>query len=385
MKVVAAPNAFKESLTAAEAADAIAVGTRRAVPGCEVVCLPVADGGDGTREVLVRALGGQEVSGDVHDPLGRSVRAAYGRIDSGRTAVIDVAAASGLALLDSSERDPMRASSYGTGELLRRALDEGAERVWLGVGGSATVDAGMGLLAALGATWRDAGGRVLAPNGANLAAIASVDLDEATRQIGGREIIVLADVDNPLLGERGAAEVFAPQKGADAHQVELLADGLRNFAAVVARTTGREIGTVPRGGAAGGIAAGLAALVGARLVSGIDWVLDQIGFDAAVVGARLVVTGEGRLDSQSAFNKGPSGVARRARRLGVPTLVLAGAIADDFQGQHQVFDAALSIQRRPVDIAVAMRLTAGWLAFASEEVMRLVTLAAPVGGSPSTA
>ena len=375
MKVVAAPNAFKESLTAVEAADAIAVGVRRAMPDCEVVCLPVADGGDGTRAVLVAALQGQEITCDAHDGLGRPVRAAYGRIDGARTAIIDVAAASGLALLAPSERDPLQASSFGTGELLRHALGSGVECVWLGVGGSATVDGGMGLLAALGAEWRDSSGRALAPCGGNLAAIASVDLEPAVRLLGGREVVVLADVDNPLLGQRGAAEVFAPQKGATPEQVGLLSRGLRNFAAVAGRTSGREIGDVPRGGAAGGIAAGLAAFVGARLVSGIDWVLDRTGFDEAAAGARLVITGEGRLDSQSAFNKGPSGVARRARLLGVPTVVLAGAIADDFEDPARIFDAALSIQRRPADLGSAMRLTADWLAATSHNIMRLVTLA----------
>jgi glycerate kinase len=342
--------------------------------------MPVADGGDGTREVLVRSLAGQDRSCDAHDPLGRPLRATFGTSDGGRTAVVDVAAASGLALLKAGERDPLRASSFGTGELLRQAFSDGAERVLLGVGGSATVDAGMGLLAALGAEWRDESGRALVPSGANLAAIASVDLAPALRLIGDRDLIVLADVDNPLLGERGAAAVFAPQKGADAHQVAVLADGLRNFAAVVARTTNRQIGDVPRGGAAGGIAACLFGLLNAKVVSGIDCVLDLIGFDGAAAGARMVITGEGRLDSQSAFNKGPSGVARRARRLGVPTVVLAGAIADDFEDQGQLFDAALSIQQRPVSEDSARRLTADWLAAATQQAMRLVTFPRPWPG-----
>ena len=374
MKVVAAPNAFKESLSAVDAARAIAIGARSAVSGCEVVELPIADGGDGTREVLVRALRGQEIACDVHDPLGRPLRASFGRLEEGRLAVVEVASASGLALLRSAEREPLRASSYGTGELVREALAGGAERVLLGVGGSATVDAAMGLLAALGAEWLDDRGRPLQPSGAALASIRSVNLGAVARRLEHRELVVLADVDTPLLGEQGAAPVFAPQKGANAAQVAELARGLQNFAAVVARTTGHDLGPLPRGGAAGGIAGSLFALAGARLVSGIDFILDLVGFDEATRDAQLVITGEGRLDVQSAFNKGPSGVARRARRLGVPTIALAGAISQDFEDPTGLFAAALSIQRRPADFETARASTAEWLTAASEQAIRLYEL-----------
>lgn len=374
MKVVAAPNAFKESLTAAAAARAIAAGAQRALAGCDVAERPIADGGDGTCDVLVQALGGEEVSCEVQDPLGRPVRAVFGRIDGGRTAVVEVAAASGLARVAPAERDPLRASSFGTGELVRRALLAGADRVLLGVGGSATVDAGMGLLAALGAEWLDQQGRVLPACGASLASIRAVRLAPALRLLEGRELIVLADVDNPLLGERGAAPVFAPQKGADADQVAELSRGLRHFAALVAETTGHDIGALPRAGAAGGIGGALFALGGARLVSGIDQVLDLTRFDEVVADADLVITGEGRLDAQTALNKGPSGVARRARRLGVPTIALAGAIADDFAPPPDLFASVLSIQRRPSDLQTAQRLAAEWLTACTQQALSLFEL-----------
>jgi glycerate kinase len=381
VKVIAAPNAFKESLSASAAASAIATGVRRAIPRCHVVEMPVADGGDGTREVLVRALGGEEVLCDAHDPLGRPIRAVFGRLSrlaGGPTAVVDVAAASGLALLAPADRDPMRASSFGTGEILRKAIEDGAVRVLLGVGGSATVDAGLGLLAALGAEWRDGQGQRLQPNGAALSSVRSVNVEPVSRLMQGRELLVLADVETPLLGEQGAAAVFGPQKGAHAQQVAELSRGLQSFAAVVAATTGLDIAALPRGGAAGGIAASLFALAGARLVSGIDCVLDLIGFDEAARDADLVMTGEGRLDSQTAFDKGPSGVARRARGLGVPTVVLAGGISDDFDAESatgsNLFAAALSIQQRPGELDTARRLAPQWLTAASEQAMRLYAL-----------
>lgn len=373
-KVIAAPNAFKESLAASAAARAIATGVGRAAPASVVVELPIADGGDGTREVLVQAMGGEDVECDAHDPLGRPIRTRYGRVDGGRTAVVEVAAASGLALLAPGERDPLRASSFGTGEIVRQALAAGAERVLLGVGGSATVDGGMGLLAALGAEWMDERGRVLEPSGAALELIRSVNLAPVSRLVENRELVVLADVDNPLLGELGAAAVFAPQKGADAAQVARLARGLEVFAATAARATGSDLGGLPRGGAAGGIAAGLCAFARGRLVSGIDYVLDAVDFDGAARDAQLVITGEGRLDAQSAFNKGPSGVARRARRLGVPTVVLAGGIADDFADPDGSFAAVLSIQRRPVTLDEARRTTFDWLAATSQHAMLLFEL-----------
>ncbi len=374
MKVIAAPNAFKETLSASAAASAIAMGVRRAIPPCDVVEMPIADGGDGTREVLVRALAGEEVPCDAHDPLGRPIRALFGRVDSGRTAVVEVAAASGLALLAPGERDPMRASSFGTGEILRKAIEGGATRVLLGVGGSATVDAGLGLLAALGAEWRDAQGRRLEPNGAALSSVRSVNLEPVARLLNGRELLVLADVETPLLGDGGAAPVFAPQKGAGPEQVAALSQGLQSFASLVAASTGHEIAALPRGGAAGGIAASLFALAGARLVSGIDCVLDLIGFDGAAQGADLVITGEGRLDSQTASDKGPSGVARRARRLGLPTVVLAGGIGKDFEPRSGLFAAALSIQQRPGDLDSARRSAPEWLAATSEQAMLLYAL-----------
>jgi glycerate kinase len=287
--------------------------------------VPIADGGDGTCAVLVAALAGSLRSVEVRDPLGRPVRAEWGSL-AGERAVIDVASASGLVRLNALERDPLRASSYGTGELLRAALDAGAREILLGVGGSATVDGGLGVLAALGCELLDASGAPVEQNGSGLARLARIERARAHPALDVARIEIACDVENPLLGPSGAAAVFAPQKGASSEQVELLERGLTHLAAVIEETTGRDVRTLRFGGAAGGIAAGLHGVLGATLCSGSDRVLERIGFAQALDGAELVITAEGRLDRQSFWHKGPLAVARRAHARGIPTWLLAGSV-----------------------------------------------------------
>lgn len=371
MKLVAAPNALKGSLSAFEAAAAIAAGAKRARAELEVVQLGIADGGDGTAEVLRRARGGSWRELTALDPLGRARTAGYCWLDDG-TAVIDVATASGLALLEQAERDVLSATSYGTGQLLRAALDAGARRILLGVGGSATVDGGSGILEALGARLLDADGRPLARGGGALAGLARIDLTELAVNARQVPIDIACDVDSPLLGEHGAARLFGPQKGASGGQVAELEAGMAHFARVVMRDFGRDVTAVASGGAAGGIAAVLHGLLGARLLPGVDLVLDAVGFESLITGASLCITAEGLLDRQSLRNKGPFGVARRAAAAGVPCVALAGGIASDVSDRDlPAFAAIFSICSRPMQLEQAMREAGPLLAAAAERVVRL--------------
>lgn len=371
LKLVAAPNALKGSLSPFEAASAIALGAKRAVPGAEVLELGIADGGDGTAEVVCRARGGELRAAPAQDPLGRPRTARYGWL-ADKTAVIDVATASGLALLHEAELSALDATSYGTGELIRAAFDAGAERVVLGVGGSATVDGGAGILQALGARLLDADGQELPRGGGALRRLSRIDVAGLLEQARQVPLDIACDVDSRLLGPHGAAHLFGPQKGASPEDVAQLEAGLANFAAVVARDFGRDIAAVPSGGAAGGIAAGLFGVLSARLVPGVDLVLDAVGFEQALSGAALCITAEGLLDRQSLRNKGPCGVARRSAARGVPVVALGGGIASDVtDGDFPAFAGMFSICSRPMSLEQAMREAEPLLAAAAERVVRL--------------
>lgn len=375
MKLVAAPNALKGSLSPFAAAACIATGARRAVPGIEVVELGIVDGGDGTAEVVCRARGGHFREVLAQDPRGRSRTGRYAWLDDA-TAVIDVATASGLALLEPDERQPLTASSFGTGELIRAALAAGAKQVVLGVGGSATVDGGAGILEALGARLLDANEQPLPRGGGALHRVSRIDLSQLDPRARQVPFDIVCDVDSPLLGEHGAARLFGPQKGASPADVDALEAGLVHFAAIVARDFGRDVRDVTSGGAAGGIAGGLFGVLGARLVSGVDWVLDAIGFDQALAGADLCITAEGLLDRQSLRNKGPFGVARRAAARGVPVVALGGGIASDVKdADFPEFSGMFSICARPMSLAEAMRDAGPLLELAAERVVRLFATA----------
>jgi glycerate 2-kinase len=370
VRVVVAPNALKGSLTPIEAARAIARGLRTADSKIEIVSVPIADGGDGTSAVLRDAAGGVTRETIVPDPLGRPVRASFGLIDEGRTAVLDVATASGLVLLAAHEREPLSASSRGTGKLISSALDSGVDTVILGVGGSATVDGGAGLLAALGVALLDENGTPIASGGAGLARLSRIDSSRVHPALTRVKLRVACDVDSPLLGPQGAAMLFASQKGASPEAVVELEENLARFADVVERTTGRDVRSLASGGAAGGIAAGLVGVLGATLEPGIDLVLERVGFDQALLGADLVITGEGFLDQQSLRNKGPCGVGRWAKRRGVPVIALVGGIADDVRASDfGEFAGIFAICRRPISLEEAMRRAAELLERAAESAL----------------
>jgi glycerate kinase len=324
VRVLIAPDKFKGSLTAIEAAEAIAAGMRQGPVPVEVRLAPIADGGDGTVDAAV-AAGYRRVSREVTGPTGQRVLASYAI--RGETAVVELAEASGLRRLPGGRLAPLTATTYGTGELIRAALGEGAQRIVLGVGGSATTDGGAGMGRALGVRFLDALGADLPPGGAALRDLDAIDTDGLDPRVRSTEIVVASDVRSPLLGPRGAAAVFAPQKGADPCDVAVLEDGLRRLATVVARQSGVDLSTVAGAGAAGGAGGGAVAFLGARLVSGIDHLLDLLRFPDLLRDADLVVTGEGSLDEQSLAGKAPWGVAQAAARAGVPAVALVGRLA----------------------------------------------------------
>ncbi len=330
MRVICAPDSFKECLSATEAASAMAEGIRRVLPDADVDVCPVADGGEGTVEALVTALDGEYRDSRVTGPCGASVTARWGLVEDA-TAVIEMAAAAGLHLVPRTRRDPRTTTTFGVGELLLAARRAGARRLVVGLGGSATVDGGCGMAQALGWHFRDAAGRELAAPlaGGDLPAIVHIDPGSALAALAGIEVIAACDVTTPLLGEKGAAAVFAPQKGADPQAVRELEAGLTHLARVVRREPGGDMAALEYGGAAGGLGAGLAVFARAGLESGIERVLATSRFDERLRGADLCLTGEGRIDGQTLAGKACLGVARAAAARGVPALALAGAAGPD--------------------------------------------------------
>lgn len=325
MKIIVAPNSFKGSISATQAAMAITRGVRQAFPDAEVVEIPVADGGDGTVEALVSARHGTYESVNVEGPLGDPVLASYGLLDDRRTAVVELATASGYVLVSPALRDPRKTSTYGFGQLLEAARKAGATTIIAGIGSSATNDGGAGMAQALGYRLLDGASRDLSRGGAALLRLGRIDgtgLDPGWRSV---KVLVACDVTNPLTGPEGASHVYGPQKGADAETVLLLDRALAHLAEVIEQDLGKRVADIPGAGAAGGTGAGLVAFLDAKLVSGAALVVEASGFDRALSGADLVITGEGRVDGQTAYGKAPGEVARRAQAAGIPVLVIAGS------------------------------------------------------------
>ncbi len=326
MKIIVAPDSFKGSLCASDAAAAIAEGVRRAAPGADIHTVPVSDGGDGLVDVLCPVLGGEILSRQVSDPLGRPVKARFCWVAGRSLAVVEMAEASGLALLHEHEQDPMRTSTAGTGELVAQALELGARQMIIGVGGSATCDGGTGMASALGVRFHDEEGRDLDPTGGSLEAIAGIDPSGLNPALKGMQIKAACDVCNPLLGERGAARVYAPQKGAAPAQVCMLESGLANLACRMRDDLGADVTALRHGGAAGGLGAGLHVFLGAELVTGVDLVLDLVRLDLALDSADLVITGEGVIDRQTLFHKAPAGVCSLAGKKSVKCIAVCGNV-----------------------------------------------------------
>jgi len=371
MKVVVAPDSFKECLSAEAVARAIGRGVRAAAPDAEVVEVPMADGGEGTVRALVAATGGTLHRATVTGPLGEPVEAEFGLLGDGATAVIEMAAASGLPLVPPSRRDPTRTTTRGTGELIGAALDLGASRLIIGIGGSATVDGGAGMAQALGARLLDESGRDIGPGGGELSRLARLDVSGLDPRLANVACEVACDVDNPLLGPNGAARVYAPQKGATPEAVAVLEANLARFADVVERDLGVSVRDVPGAGAAGGLGAGLMAFLGARLRPGVRIVIEATGLRDKLRGADLAIVGEGKLDAQTAHGKVPVGVAEVAAEAGVPVVAIAGSLGDGYEAVHKKGIAAcFAIFDRPMSLEEAFARAEELLARTACEVVR---------------
>jgi glycerate kinase len=372
MKILIAPNALKGSCSAAAAAAAMAGGLRRVLPAAELVQVPVADGGDGLIEVVVQALGAERVALEVTGPRSTPTVAAFAWLAHRRTAVIEMAQASGLALLREEDRDAVAATTRGTGELLAAALDRGATTLIVGLGGSATNDGGIGMATALGYRFLDAAGAPVAASGGGLASLRRIDPSGADRRLERARVEAICDVDNPLTGPHGAARVFGPQKGATPPQVDLLDAGLENLAERIERDLGKRVRDLPGAGAAGGLGAGLVAFCDAALRPGAEVVLDLVELDRRLAGADLVLTAEGQIDGQTRFGKAPAAVAAHARRLGVTCVAVAGARGAGVESLYEIgIDAALSLCPGPIGLAEAQARSEELLADAAEQVARV--------------
>jgi len=374
VRVLVCPDSFKGSLSSVDAAEAVARGLELGADGegVDVIHIPLADGGEGTVDALVRATGGEVRHVRVRDPLMREVDSFFGLLGDGSTAVVEMAAASGLHFLSDDERNPLAASTFGTGELLVAAVGTGVSKLVVGIGGSATNDGGAGAMAALGARFLDSDGRDLPPGGAALAELDRIDMSGFRFPLDRVRVEVACDVTNPLTGPLGASAVFGPQKGATPEMVQQLDGALARFAEVVKRDLGKDVADMPGAGAAGGLGAGLAAFLNASLRSGIDMVLDAARFDEALADAGLVITGEGRIDEQTAYGKTVGGVLKRASKRGVPVVAVAGSVTGDLRPLYDAgLTAAFSLACGPMTADYAMKHADELLTALAANVIRL--------------
>ncbi|EGQ9965972.1 glycerate kinase [Vibrio cholerae] len=375
MKVVIAPDSFKESLTAKQVCDAIQAGLARVWHDAKFVAIPVADGGEGTVQSLVDATQGRLVEVKVMGPQGKRVEAFYGMLGDNQTAVIEMAAASGLHHVPLAQRDPKLTTSFGTGELIRHALDQGVTKLIIGLGGSATNDGGVGMLAALGARFTNADGDPIQLTGGGLRELTHIDLQDFDPRLQHCDILVACDVNNPLCGDKGASAVFGPQKGATPEDVQLLDGALRQFGLLTEKVTGKMVLESAGAGAAGGMGTALLAYTQARLRPGIEIVLETVQLAHQVSDADLVITGEGRIDSQTVNGKTPMGVAKVAKRFDVPVLALCGCTGDNYQAVYQCgIDAVFAAVPRAMSLEDALKESDFNLADLAENVARLWVL-----------
>ena len=377
MKIVIAPDSFKDSLSAQAVADAIASGLAEVWPDAELVKCPMADGGEGTVEAVLDACEGQWMSAQVSGPLGDSVSAQWGWLAQSRTAIIEMAMASGLQLLTLKQRDACLTSTEGTGQLISAALDAGAQRVILAIGGSATNDGGSGMLSALGARFLDRNDQPLPRGGRALTDLARIDLSDLDPRLANVRVEIAADVDNPLCGPTGASHIFGPQKGASPDQVLALDAALAHFADHSARTLGRDLRDSPGSGAAGGMGFAAKAYLNASFRAGVEVVADLTGLEQALVGADLVITGEGRFDAQTLRGKTPLGVARVAQRQRIPVIVLAGTLGEGYEQLYRHgISAAFALTSGPMDLEHACREAPRLLQERARDVARVWQLTA---------
>ncbi len=383
MKIVIAPQSFKGSLSSREVADAMALGLRRVLNDADLVLLPMADGGEGTVDALISATSGNLRQNEVTGPLGDKVTAIWGILGDGTTAVIEMAAASGLTLVPPGKLNPMVSTTYGTGELIKAAIKSGCRHLIIGIGGSATNDGGAGMAQALGVSFKDKQGNELPQGGAALSQLQHVDISRVDTRLAACQVTVASDVNNPLYGKQGASWVYGPQKGATEEMCRQLDEALENYAAVINHDLGIEIGDMPGAGAAGGLGAGLVAFLGAELRPGIDIICEAVGLSEHLKEADLVFTGEGRIDAQTIFGKTVAGVASRASAVGIPVIAITGelAISNEELSMYNI-DAALSITPGPISLEESFANAGSLITEVAERSLRLI-LIEPGHGSPS--
>jgi glycerate kinase len=374
LKIVIAPQSFKGSLSALKVAQAIALGIKRVLPDAETVVVPMADGGEGTVEALVDATCGQIITTDVTGPLGESIAAKWGILGDGVTGIIEAAAASGITLVPPGKLNPLITTTYGTGELIRAALNAGCRKLIVGIGGTATNDGGAGMAQALGVRLLDNRGKELPRGGAALAKLDRIDVSGLDRRLAECHVVSACDVTNPLCGELGASVVYGPQKGASEEMCRRLDEALSHYAGVIKADLGIEVMDLPGAGAAGGLGAGLVAFLGSDLLPGIDIVIEFVGLVDHLGDASLIFTGEGRIDGQTLFGKTVSGVFSKAKALRIPTVAIVGEVTNSSDVYQSGIDAVLSIAPGPVSLEKSMADAASLIADAAERAMRLILI-----------
>jgi len=375
MKILICPNSFKESLSAIEVCDCVERGLKKADSKFKIEKIPLADGGEGTVNALVLATNGRSLKCKVRDPLGKTIWVRYGILGDGKTAIVEMAAASGLALVPMDKRNPLVTTSYGTGEIIGNALNRGCGKIIVGIGGSATVDGGAGMAQALGVRLLDGKGREIGFGGGEIEKVKKIDLKFMDKRIAKTEFIIASDVGNPLLGPKGAARVYGPQKGATPEMVERLERGLSSFARVIRKELSISVENLPGSGAAGGLGAGLYAFLGAKMESGVGLVMRIAGLEQRIKKANLVITGEGKLDRQTLYGKAVMGVVKMARKYGVPVICIAGSIMPEAKDLYRLGVKGLfSITTMPMSLDEAIGKSRSLLIDASENLGHLLSL-----------
>jgi len=374
-KILISPQEFKESLTGLEVANAIQAGINNIDSSIETILVPVADGGDGTLQTMVDVTGGEIINETVSDPLGRQINSVWGKLGDDNSAVIEMAKASGLALLKDNEKSATMTSTYGTGELFKKALDNGITNFIVGIGGSATNDGGAGFISALGANLLDENNNLVEPCGSNLNKITKIDISNFDSRIDNISVKVACDVTNPLCGEEGASAIFGPQKGASPAEVKFLDENLFHWSKLIKEQIGKDILDIPGSGAAGGLGAGLMAFTNAELSIGANIVLDSLEYEKHLQDVDLVIVGEGRTDKSTQFNKSPVAVAMRAKKLGIPVICLSGSIGDGYTDSRELgISSFFSIVSGPTDLKYAIDNAYDLIIKSSEEIIRSVLI-----------
>jgi len=374
-KILLSPQEFKESLSGIEVAMAMKKGIRNVDKNVTIDLCPVADGGDGTLQTLVDITEGELIKQKVHNPLGKIIDSEWGKLGDNKTAVIEMAKASGLALLNENEKDPMKTSTYGTGELFRSALDHGIRDFIIGIGGSATNDGGAGFASALGAKLLDSNNNIVIPSGESVGKISHIDTSGLDKRLQEVKVMVACDVNNPLCGKNGASNIFGPQKGANEQKIKILDKSLRHWAKVIKDQMNKDILNVPGSGAAGGLGAGLMAFTDAELSSGADIVLDYLNYEKKLEGVDLVIVGEGQTDKSTQFNKSPIAVSLRAKKYNIPVIVISGSLGKGYNElENMGIDAFFSIVNGPMDLQYAINNAFKLIETTTQEIYKSISL-----------